>query len=300
MSMTRRDFFSTSTKTCLAVGLAQALARTAGAASAAAAGPAPKVAGFWIGAQCWTFRNFSVLEAIEMTAKAGGSVIEFYPGQRFSPDQPQAKWDHNASAEQTKIVREQCQKFGITPMNYGVVGIPNKEAEARKIFDFAKAWNLHGVTTESDDAIELLSKLAGEYDIKVCYHNHPQRKDNPGYKVWNPAYILELVKDRHPNVGACADTGHWVTSGLDPVESIRLLKGRVHATHFKDREALGKTTDLIYGKGVFAEQMFAELRAQGFAGNVSIEYETNWDKSLPDVTQCVTYLRELGAAKSWR
>jgi hypothetical protein len=32
---------------------------------------------------------------------------------------------------------------------------------------------------------------------------------------------------------------------------------------------------------------------------VSIEYETNWDKSLPDVTQCVGYLRELGAAKSW-
>jgi hypothetical protein len=85
MSMTRRDFFSTSTKTCLAVGLAQALARTAGAASAAAAGPAPKVAGFWIGAQCWTFRNFSVLEAIEMTAKAGGSVLEFYPRPALLP-----------------------------------------------------------------------------------------------------------------------------------------------------------------------------------------------------------------------
>ena len=184
-------------------------------------------------------------------------------------------------------------------MNYGVTGVPKDEKGARKIFDFAKRWQLHGITTESDDNIDLLDKLAAEYDIKVCFHNHPQRKDNPGYKVWNPEYIRDLVKDRHPNVGACADTGHWVTSGLDPVAALKTLKGRIHATHFKDRKELGKPGDLIFGTGIFAQAQFEELRAQGFTGNCSIEYEINWDKSLPDVTQCIDYLRKLGQDKGW-
>lgn len=295
--VTRRSFLSSTLAAPVVAAMATSLQRAQ--AAAAAAVPGNKLGGFYIGPQCWTFRNFSVMEAIEFAAKAGGKVCEFYPGQKFSPEKPDAKWDHNSDAEATKMVREQCEKHGITPMNYGVVGIPGNEAEARKIFDFAKRWNLHGVTTESDGEIDLLSKLAEEYDVKVCYHNHPQRKNDANYKVWNPQYILDLVKDRHPNVGACADTGHWVTSGLDPVAALKLLKGRVHATHFKDRKGLGERTDLIFGTGVFAEAQFAELRAQGFSGNVSIEYETNWDKSLPDVTGCVDYLRKLSADKSW-
>lgn len=290
--LSRRRFLGQS----LALPAATLLAGSLQRVHAAAGG---KVGGFLIGPQCWTFRNFSVVEAIEFTAKAGGSICEFYPGQKLSPDKPNEKWGHDASEDAHKLVQDTCAKHGVTPMNYGVVGVPSDEKGARKVFDFAKRWKLHGITTESDGSIDILSKLAEEYGIKVCFHNHPENKGNPNYKVWNPKYILELTKDRHANVGACADTGHWVTSGLDPVESLKLLKGRIHATHFKDRLGLGEKTDQIFGKGKFAEAQFAELRAQGFSGNVSIEYETNWDKSLPDVTQCVDYLRELGKTKGW-
>ena len=296
--LSRRRFVQTSLGAPLVAALAGSFQRIQ-AAAVAAAQPGNKIGGFYIGSQCWTFNKFSVLEAIEFTAKAGGKICEFYPGQKLSPEKPDQKWGHDAGAEATQIVRDACAKFGITPMNYGVVGIPGDERAARKVFEFAKAWQLQGVTTESDKEIKLISKLAEEYDVKVCFHNHPERKGDANYKVWNPKYILELTKDCHPNVGACADTGHWVTSGLDPVECLRILKGRIHATHFKDRLGLGEKTDQIFGKGKFAEAQFAELRAQDFSGNVSIEYETNWDKSLPDVTQCVDYLRELGKTKGW-
>ena len=33
------------------------------------------------------------------------------------------------------------------------------------------------------------------------------------------------------------------------------------------------------------------LVKQGFAGNISIEYEYNWDNSLPEVKQCVDFVR---------
>jgi sugar phosphate isomerase/epimerase len=211
--LSRRRFLGNSFALPAAAVLAGSLQR----AHAAAGG---KVGGFLIGPQCWTFRNFSVVEAIEFTAKAGGSICEFFPGQKLIADKAdQRKWSHDSGEEETKVVQEACAKHGVTPMNYGVVGVPADEAGARKVFDFAKRWKLHGITTESDKSIDILSKLAEEYGIKVCFHNHPERKNDANYKVWNPKYIMELTKDRHANVGACADTGHWVTSGLAPLSA---------------------------------------------------------------------------------
>ena len=46
-----------------------------------------KTSGFFLGCQAWTWNHFTVYEAIEKTAAAGGKVIEFYPGQRLSPEE---------------------------------------------------------------------------------------------------------------------------------------------------------------------------------------------------------------------
>ncbi len=39
-----------------------------------------KSGGFFVGCQAYTFNRFTVFEAIEKTAEAGGKVIEFFPG----------------------------------------------------------------------------------------------------------------------------------------------------------------------------------------------------------------------------
>jgi hypothetical protein len=41
---------------------------------------------FRAGCESFTFNHFSAYEALEKTAKAGGTVIEFYPGQPLSRD----------------------------------------------------------------------------------------------------------------------------------------------------------------------------------------------------------------------
>jgi sugar phosphate isomerase/epimerase len=68
--------------------------------------------------------------------------------------------------------------------------------------------------------------------------------------------------------------------------------------HLKDRPEIGKQMpDTIYGTGVAdVKGMLDELRKQGFANNISIEYENNWDHSVPDVTQCIDFVRRYGAA----
>jgi sugar phosphate isomerase/epimerase len=51
-----------------------------------------------------------------------------------------------------------------------------------------------------------------------------------------------------------------------------------------------------FGTGVGKiKEILDELKAQGFAGNISIEYEYNWGHSVPDVKQCVDFVRDYGA-----
>src|SRR5262249_59288621 len=108
-----------------------------------------RTSGFYLGCQAYTWNHFTVFEAIEKTAAVGGKVIEFYPGQRLSPEEPNVAWDHNASPETIAKVKTQLAKYHLQPVNYGVVGIPRDETEARKVFEFAKTLGIGAITTES-------------------------------------------------------------------------------------------------------------------------------------------------------
>jgi sugar phosphate isomerase/epimerase len=258
-----------------------------------------RVGGFAVGCQAYTFNRFSAFEAIEKTDQAGGRIIEFFPGQKLSKEEPNVKFDHNSSEEVIQKVKAKLAKHNVTAVNYGVVGIPADEAQARKIFDFAKKMGLYAITTESDKSIDTIEKLVKEYDIRVGFHEHAKNPNNPDYKVWDPNYIVELVKDRDARIGACADTGHWATSGLKPLECLRILKGRIISTHLKERATIGKGgPDIVYGAGASEiGAMLDELKAQGFQGHISIEYENNWDHSVPDVAQCIGFIRGYTAKK---
>src|SRR5215467_12654136 len=83
-----------------------------------------KTGGFFIGCQAYTFNHFSVFEAIEKTASCGGKVIEFYPGQKLSKEEPNVSWDHNAGPEVMQKVKDKLAEFHVKAVNYGVVDIP--------------------------------------------------------------------------------------------------------------------------------------------------------------------------------
>ncbi|MCC7377051.1 MAG: sugar phosphate isomerase/epimerase [Verrucomicrobiales bacterium] len=258
-----------------------------------------RVNGFAIGCQAYTFNRFTAFEAIEKTAAAGGKVIEFYPGQTLSKADPSLKVQHDVPQVDEVIAKLQVKlkEHGLKAVNYGVVGIPKDEAGARKVFEFAKKLGMVAVTTESADAINTIEKLAVEFDLGVAFHNHPGDYKNPNYKVWSPHYIAGLVEGRDKRLGACADTGHWTRSGIKPVEALRILKGRIISSHLKDLNEFGvrDAHDVPYGQGKSdLKAVLDEFKAQGFKGNISIEYEYNWDNSVPEVTQCIDFVRAYG------
>ncbi|MSU83643.1 MAG: sugar phosphate isomerase/epimerase [Pedosphaera sp.] len=141
--------------------------------------------------------------------------------------------------------------------------------------------------------MDTFEPLVKEFDIRVAFHNHAQQPKNPAYQVWDPKWVADLVRNRDSRIGACADIGHWQTSGIRAVDGLRMLEGRVISLHAKERAQLGHgQRDMIFGTGsTDMGGVLAELRRQKFDGNISCEYEFNWDHSVPDVAQCIGFVR---------
>jgi sugar phosphate isomerase/epimerase len=258
--------------------------------------------GFALGCQSWTFNHFTTLEAIDKTAAAGGRIIEFASSQPFSRDKPGVNFDYNATDDMIAQVQARLKEKGVRAVNYGVVDIPADEAGARKIFEFAKKMGLYGITTESVGSIDTIEKLVKEYDIHVGFHDHPKRPNDPGYRMWDPNYVLSVVKGRDPRIGATADIGHWVRSGLVPLDCLKILSGRIQNVHMKDlNEKSPGAHDVPWGQGVSdIPAVLDELKRQGFTGNIDVEYEYDWDDNVGDAAQCIGFARGYAAGKGYK
>lgn len=244
--------------------------------------------GWRLGMQAYSFKEFTFFEAVDKTASLGMKVIEAYPGQRFSPERPDAKFHHTMSAELRNEVKQKLCQAKVKMVNYGVVGLPNDEAKCRQVFDFAKEMGIETIVSEPPaEALDLVEKLCKEYKIKMAIHNHPAPS-----KYWDPDRVVAAVKGRSKLMGACADTGHWKRSGICPVEALKKLEGRIISLHFKDID--NEKKDVIWGTGKCdVKAILTELDRQKFKGVFSAEYEANWKNSVPDLRRCAQYFNKV-------
>ena len=239
--------------------------------------------GWRLGTQAYSFNRFSFYEAIDKTASLGLNYIEAYPGQRLTNEKDAPKTNPSLTPKQRQEIKDRLKAAGIKLVNFGVVGLGNDEAKAREIFDFAKDMGIETIVSEPPlDAIPMLDKLCQEYKINLAIHNHPKPS-----RYWNPDTVLKACEGRSKYVGACADTGHWVRSELDPVQCLKKLQGRIISLHFKE---LQDGHDVHWGTAHNrATPLLAELHRQNFKGVFSIEYEYNWANSVPDIRKCVEF-----------
>ncbi len=271
-------------------------AATAEDAATAQGAPAAEALGWRLGCQLWSFNRFTFSEAIDKVASLGLKYAEAFPGQRLSPDLPEdIKFDHNMSAEHLAWAQQKLADAGVRVVCYGVVGLPNDEEQARKVFDFAKTMGIEVIASEpARVALDLVEKLADEYEISVAIHNHPKPS-----LYWNYETVIDALDGRSARLGACADTGHWMRSGLDPLEAVKALEGRLVSFHFKDLNEIGERSahDVVWGTGLAdLPAILAEVKRQGIQPVFSIEYEHNWDNNVPDIAQCVAYFNQVAAS----
>ncbi len=260
---------------------------------AAQGAPNAEKLGWRLGCQAYSFNRFTFFEAVDKTQSLGLHYIEAYPGQSLSKEKPDVKVDHNMPPETREEIKAKLKAADVKLVNYGVVGLPNDEAECRKVFDFAKAMGIETIVSEPpEDAFDLVDTLCREYGINVAIHNHPKPS-----RYWNPDKVLEVCEGRSKRIGACADTGHWMRSGVNPIEALKRLEGRIVSFHFKDLNEAGRRAhDVPWGTGAGdVKGMLAEVKRQGVKAVFSIEYEHNWENSLPEIAQSVAYFDKVAA-----
>lgn len=212
-----------------------------------------------MGIQSYSLRHFSFDEAIKMVSELGLNHIEIFSGHL----------SHNISPAELKEAQKKLGDLGIHCDAYGVENFTKDEAAARKIFEFGKAMDTISLSANpSLDCFDMLDKLVEEYQIPIAIHNH-----GPNDKNWGrPEQIYAAVKDHHPLIGSCADTGHFLRAGVDPVKAVKLLKGRVFGLHMKD--FVSEHEEKVVGDGKLdLKALIKELNKQGFNGTCSIEYE---------------------------
>ena len=241
-----------------------------------------------LGIQLWTFHISSFTDALKRVDSCGLTYIEAYPGQKLG-DGFKGTFSPSMSSSDRQRIKILLQQKGLRIAAFGVV-VVQKSDEWESYFAFAKDLNIPLITAEpASTDLDLVNKLAGLYHIRVAIHDHPRPSS-----YWHPDSVLKAMIG-HPNIGVCADIGHWIRNGMNVVTCLQQLQGRVWVLHFKDVAAFGKkeAEDILLGKGVInIPSVLKELKRQHFKGLISIEHEANWTTNVKDVQYDVAYYNE--------
>jgi sugar phosphate isomerase/epimerase len=246
--------------------------------------------GWKLAVHSYTFQKFTIFDAIDKTAALGVKYMSISGGVIL--EGTNRITTVGLSDQQREVIDQKLRADGFGNfVNIGVVQLPADEAGSRKVFEFAKKWGIGILVAEPEtNALDTVEKLCKEYNIKVAIHDHPK-----GHSIyWNPEAVLAAIKGRTPLMGACADVGHWMRSGLDPLECVKKLDGHIICLHFKDLNEMGPNAhDVPWGTGVGkTKELMTELKRQNFHGAFCVEYEYHWENSSPEIAKCVKFFNQ--------
>ena len=241
--------------------------------------------GLKLGVASYTFRKFTLEQAIDMTQQAGFKYINL----------KDVHLPLKSTTAERQAARQKIEAAGLKLMGGGVIYMKNDEAEIQHVFEYAKDSGMPVIVCSPvPDALDAVEKKAREFNILIAIHNHgPTDETYP-----SPLDVLALIKDRDPLMGICMDIGHTVRIGVDPVECIDRSGSRLHDLHIKDEtKAAPEGKDAELGRGVIdIVGVLKALSARKFPYHVGLEYEANANNPLPYVMECAGYERGVMAA----
>ncbi len=292
IALTRRSFLQAAGAASAALGLgasayAKPVRRTVSAT------PHGDKLGWRLSNTCYTFNSLPFFEAVAKTASLGICCVEGFSWQPIEKD-GKNQMNETLPAEIRTEVKKRLGDMGLKLVSCYMADLGNTEAVARKRFEFGKEMGLEYFVAEPPPAaMDLMEKLCDEYAICIAIHNHPK----PSSVYWNPEKIVEVTKGRSRRLGACCDTGHWVRSGLKPVECLKLLEGRIIGFHLKDVDEFGKVNaeEVPWGTGKSdIEGILKEIHRQGIKPVIAIEYERTGD-TMPALRENIAYYEKVTA-----
>jgi len=258
--------------------------------------PRAEKIGWRLSCGLYTFRDRSFYEALEVIGALGIRCVEpafFLP---LSKEQPELKTSEALTPGQRREMKKRLDDRGMKMASY-YAPLEADVTVFRKVFDFAKEMGVETLVAEPPtEVFEALDGLCQEYRMNLAIHNHSEAA---GSKYWRPENVLKVCEGRSKAIGACPDTGHYVRTGLAPVECLKKLDGRIITVHLKDAAELGnpESRDVPLGEGkANFTQVLQTLRALRFRGLATIEYEYLSPQLVDDVAKCVKFVENFATS----
>lgn len=258
--------------------------------------PQAEKMGWRLSCGLYTFRDRSFYEALDVIAGLGIRCVEPAFFLALSKEQPELKTSESLAPEQRREMKKRLDDRGMRMASY-YAPLDADVNVFRKVFDFAKEMGVETLVAEPPVGVfDTLDRLCQEYQMNLAIHNHSEAA---GSKYWRPENVLKVCEGRSKSIGACPDTGHYVRTGLAPVECLKKLDGRIIMVHLKDVAELGnpESRDVPLGEGkANYTQVLQTLRALKFRGIATIEYEHLSPRLVEDVAQCVKFVEDFAAS----
>ncbi len=246
-----------------------------------------------LGLAAYTYKNQNFFDVIDHAAEMGVLNVGGLSFQKVSQE-INKDFDHNLSKEELLKIRKKLLDAGVRLKTFYIHDIPNDKEECEKIFRFGQFMGIETFISEpKPKALDLIESYCKKYNIKLAIHNHG-RDVSPDY--YDPAKLLNHIKDRSKLIGACGDTGYWTRSGFDPLESIQTLGDRLITIQLHDLDALSpKGHDVPWGTGSSKIETILEHLAKNKVHPtlVGLEYSYNWDQSDDEIRRSVEAFNEI-------
>jgi len=245
----------------------------------------PLYDGLKLGMASYTFRKFTLEQAIEMSKQAGAVSISL----------KDVHLPMKSTSAERQEARQKVEAAGLYLASGGVIGMKNNEEEIRNAFEYAKDAGMPTIVCSPEpEALDSVEKMVKEYNIRIAIHNH-----GPGDKKFpSPSDVWRLVKDRDERMGLCIDVGHTVRIGVDPVDAIGRCARRLYDFHIKDEtEATPKGKPVPVGRGVIdIVGVLKALKEINYGYNIGLEYEEKENDPMPGVVESFGFMRGVLAA----
>jgi inosose dehydratase len=234
---------------------------------------------FDLGIASYTFRKFSLEDAIAMTVRLKINKLclkSMHLPLELTPDQ--------IRTEAAKV-----KDAGIDLYGAGVIYMSTVE-EVDHAFAYAGYAGMKVIVGVPEHALlEYCNRKVKKTGIRLAIHNH-----GPGDEQYpSPESAYRLIRDMDPGMGLCVDIGHTLRIGADPVAETAKYMDRVLDIHIKDEDKADETGNTCeIGHGIIDIPGFLEMLLQEkYSHVVSFEYEKDEDDPMAGLAESVGYVR---------
>jgi L-ribulose-5-phosphate 3-epimerase len=247
--------------------------------------------GWKISVQHYTYRRFTLFEALEQTEAVGLRYFEIRSNLKLDPKWPGTNANEEMPADARQEFRARLTDLGLSIPSV-FADFNGKPDQAKRLFEFWKGFGTEVIVAEPPaGSHDMLEELCEEFQMPLALHNHQKGQSN----YWSPEIVLEVCANRSQLIGACADVGQWARSNLDPVECLRELEGRIISFHLKDVLKKGDldSRNTVIGEGqADCANTLKELKRQGYKGVVTIDFEHDTPALQEDMARNIAFIEE--------